>query len=418
MQIVLQQPVIRFSATSAKSNGSDDSLYLYVKFADEAAKTEALRHDVSVGLSPQFIDGRGVVYSPAMVHLAATAKPVVPGLAKWEQVADDPSGLTFVKESLPASDYYKQSENFSLGVDQKYLAALAENIDRMIENCAPVPFQMSHDGDGHKLGDVVGCEIKKRSKQLPPVSMSQFNPRLARAPQLVKLSQVNGVSTVNIEELAALLGVELTPDMDEVGKIAAVKARLDSLMACEAGSKAGEGADAGAVPNEAGANMAATPGEGNAAAAGMTTAAAAAAPTAGNAAPSSITVKFSANSVPEHLVALTKRARQAELSGLVASGRMTPAEKTIAEKAYVTDEAARNSVMFSQNQIADPYDTYIKGIETRENNSAWSADGRNALTDAQAREIRLSNNAQASGLSPLQANRERRNKDRADYLKR
>ncbi len=56
-----------------------DRLLELHQFLGEAARDTGLRNHVSLGIDPDFVDGRGVRYGEAIVHSAVTPVPVVPG---------------------------------------------------------------------------------------------------------------------------------------------------------------------------------------------------------------------------------------------------------------------------------------------------------------------------------------------------
>ena len=61
-----------------------DQLLELHQFLGEAARDTGLRNHVSLGIDPDFVDGRGVRYGEAIVHSAVTPVPVVPGQAEFE----------------------------------------------------------------------------------------------------------------------------------------------------------------------------------------------------------------------------------------------------------------------------------------------------------------------------------------------
>ena len=56
-----------------------DRLLELHQFLGEAARDTGLRNHVSLGIDPDYVDGRGVRYGEAIVHSAVTPVPVVPG---------------------------------------------------------------------------------------------------------------------------------------------------------------------------------------------------------------------------------------------------------------------------------------------------------------------------------------------------
>ncbi len=61
-----------------------DRLLELHQFLGEAARDTGLRNHVSLGIDPDFVDGRGVRYGEAIVHSAVTPVPVVPGQDEFE----------------------------------------------------------------------------------------------------------------------------------------------------------------------------------------------------------------------------------------------------------------------------------------------------------------------------------------------
>ena len=61
-----------------------DTLMELHQFLGEGARDTGLRNHVSLGIDPDFVDGRGVRYGEAIVHSAVTPVPVVPGQAEFE----------------------------------------------------------------------------------------------------------------------------------------------------------------------------------------------------------------------------------------------------------------------------------------------------------------------------------------------
>src|SRR5436305_11241508 len=65
----------------------DDRLMELHQFLGEAARDIGLRNMVSLGIDPDFIDGKGVRYGEAIVHSAVTPVPVVPGQGTFEPLS-------------------------------------------------------------------------------------------------------------------------------------------------------------------------------------------------------------------------------------------------------------------------------------------------------------------------------------------
>ena len=66
-----------------------DRLMELHQFLGPAARDVGLRNQVSLGIDPAFVDGRGQAYGEAIVHSAVTPLPVVPGQAGYEPVPAD-----------------------------------------------------------------------------------------------------------------------------------------------------------------------------------------------------------------------------------------------------------------------------------------------------------------------------------------
>src|SRR5436305_12759522 len=67
----------------------DDRLMELHQFLGEAARDIGLRNKVSLGIDPDFIDGKGVRYGESIVHSAVTPVPVVPGQGAFEPLESD-----------------------------------------------------------------------------------------------------------------------------------------------------------------------------------------------------------------------------------------------------------------------------------------------------------------------------------------
>jgi hypothetical protein len=65
-----------------------DALLELHQFLGEGARDTGLRNHVSLGIDPDFIDGRGVRYGEAIVHSAVTPVPVVPGQDEFRPASD------------------------------------------------------------------------------------------------------------------------------------------------------------------------------------------------------------------------------------------------------------------------------------------------------------------------------------------
>jgi hypothetical protein len=69
------------------------------QFLGESARDVGLRNQVSLGIDPDFVDGKGNRYGEAIVHSAVTPVPVVPGQGGFE-AADVSDGARVVMLSL------------------------------------------------------------------------------------------------------------------------------------------------------------------------------------------------------------------------------------------------------------------------------------------------------------------------------
>jgi hypothetical protein len=65
-----------------------DRLLELHQFLGEQARDTGLRNHVSLGIDPDFVDGRGVRYGEAIVHSAVTPVPVVPGQEPFAPASD------------------------------------------------------------------------------------------------------------------------------------------------------------------------------------------------------------------------------------------------------------------------------------------------------------------------------------------
>src|SRR5438128_12502126 len=70
------------------------------QFLGEDARDIGLRNQVSLGIDPDFVDGKGIRYGEAIVHSAVTPVPVVPGQGAFERVELDSGGREIMTLSL------------------------------------------------------------------------------------------------------------------------------------------------------------------------------------------------------------------------------------------------------------------------------------------------------------------------------
>ncbi len=89
-----------------------DRLIELHQFLGESARDIGLRNKVSLGIDPNFVDGKGVRYGEAIVHSAVTPVPMVPDQGTFEsaeeaamsQEGDGVIVLSLACESKPAAD--------------------------------------------------------------------------------------------------------------------------------------------------------------------------------------------------------------------------------------------------------------------------------------------------------------------------
>jgi hypothetical protein len=87
-------PILMDHATSAAATlgwivdlrRQDDRLLELHQFLGEEARDVGLRNRVSLGIDPDFVDGKGNRYGEAIVHSAVTPLPVVPGQGEFERM--------------------------------------------------------------------------------------------------------------------------------------------------------------------------------------------------------------------------------------------------------------------------------------------------------------------------------------------
>jgi hypothetical protein len=81
-----------------------DRLLELHQFLGESARDIGLRNKVSLGIDPNFIDGKGNHYGEAIVHSAITPMPVVPNQDGFEPVAMSSEGKEMILLSLAEMD--------------------------------------------------------------------------------------------------------------------------------------------------------------------------------------------------------------------------------------------------------------------------------------------------------------------------
>ena len=87
-----------------------DRLMELHQFLGETARDIGLRNKVSLGIDPDFVDGKGTRYGEAIVHSAVTPVPVVPGQGEYEpaeqHLAQEPREVVML--SLQTAEPSKQ----------------------------------------------------------------------------------------------------------------------------------------------------------------------------------------------------------------------------------------------------------------------------------------------------------------------
>jgi len=109
-----------------KNEKGVDSLFAKIKFADDVAKTEGLRNDVSVSIPKVVFSGSGKQFRFSLEHVAITSNPVVPGLEGYVAISAsfEPQSGANMKAilsalGLEASDDAKKDEAAALGAIKK-----------------------------------------------------------------------------------------------------------------------------------------------------------------------------------------------------------------------------------------------------------------------------------------------------------
>jgi len=83
----------------------DDRLMELHQFLGESARDIGLRNKVSLGIDPDYVDGKGNRYGEAIVHSAVTPVPVVPNQEGYEAVEMGRSGAEVITLSLVESEH-------------------------------------------------------------------------------------------------------------------------------------------------------------------------------------------------------------------------------------------------------------------------------------------------------------------------
>jgi hypothetical protein len=420
------QRILRLAQSIAKDI---DSLYAVIRFADDEAKKIGLRHDVSVNIVPEITDARGITYENPIEHIAATAYPVMPGLGKWIADPTDPTGLTYHKEVLPVGKYYKASDDLDFEITSEYLENAPATFDTMVSNGNAVPYQMLHGGDGNKLGDVLQLYKAARSKELPNKPAGALSSKTRE--YVLRLAQ-DKAKVMTLDELAALLGITFADGMDDTAKLAAVKAwaaEKNGGQPVQVSQQPANGQQQlpNGVQGQPATQLAQGAPQQQQGAPNMQTFGNAATPnsqpfnpvmqqpqhnTGGqtitlpglqgqSVQPQQIVVKLSKDSAAYKAVA---NGRQAQIDAAVNTYLITPAEGLALAQQHITEE----SVSLSLSAAAAPCPIAAYLDTRRQGSQAWSSSGRTPVDSQTAQGLALGGNNAGQNVSPLIANRMRR----------
>lgn len=425
-------PLLRL-ASATEIGANLDSLFFVVRFPDEQAKTVALRHDVSANIVPEIVDGRGIKYDNPIEHIAATAYPVIPGLGPWIADTTDPLGLTYHKEVLPVGEYFKQSDDLQFEITPDYIDGSVTVFDEYTSNGNQVPLQLTHTGDGNKLGQIIQLYKAVRARQLPNKPAGSLSSK--NKAYVLRLAQERNGKYMELDKLCAALGIQVTPEMDDNAKLAAIQARqqeLAQLAQTQAAQVAasqqaqngqhpntttnptqpvgqqGQPATQLGTPQQPGSFMQqpvlATPatqpfnpvmnqpGHGQQLPNGQVQLPALN--------PSQIVVKLS--QVSDSI----RAGKQAQLDAAIAQYVITPAEAEALKQMHLTDE--KLALALSQN-LPCPIAEYITA--RAKGGNSWQATGRTPA-DGSSLSLALSQQVNQGGVSPLIANRMKREQAR------
>jgi hypothetical protein len=108
-----------------------DRLLELHQFLGESARDIGLRNKVSLGIDPNFIDGKGNHYGEAIVHSAVTPVPVVPNQDGFEQVEMSGDGK---EEMILLSLAEPQSPHLAPREDTPGLSAIEEPVQKANDN--------------------------------------------------------------------------------------------------------------------------------------------------------------------------------------------------------------------------------------------------------------------------------------------
>jgi hypothetical protein len=370
-------------------------------------------------------DGRGNVFENPIEHIAATNYPVVPGLGPWIPDSNDPMGLTFHKEVLPTGKYYKQSEELDFEITPQYLDIAISQFEAMRDNGVTIPFQLTHEGDGNQLGDVIQIYSAQRSRQLPEQKQPAGSLSKKNKAHVLRLAQERDNSNPNQlpnagpfkmtpEEILAAVGVQLPENwdtLDDNGKRDFVVKALQQLGQQQAqqpepaaASRQGQQQQISASQGQQNCQqngdvqLSLTPQQLEAARLLLQ---------GGNNGngqqgqqnglqPNRVTTTVQLSKAALNPI---RDGYKAQLEALVMQGSITPAEMAAAEQKYLTDDKLALSLSGGQSEISAWIDA-----KRGENNSAWQPSGRSQAS-GQNVNITLS---RSGGKSPLAAEREKR----------
>jgi len=339
------------------------TLEAVIRFNDKAAAQQAVRHDVSVGIEDDFIDGLANKYVGATLeHLALTGDPVVPGLKPWLLIREDSSGIYYRKEIVFAATFFKQVTKESFQISGQSLENVQRNFELMQQNGVGVSLKLTHEDDGDKLGDVVGLIIGQRE-----LSADQFNSQ-QRIADIGTVSTVlfsrnkKGDEVMNLAQMAESLDIQFSDTDTDETKENKVKDRIKKLKEAESKVKKAEASNnTPSSGNETPTNPN-LPNNGGASA------------SMSNAAPS-----FTPETIPASMVKGTREGRLAQLSQLVSEGAITPAQRDEVEKRFLDEGRVRATLSRQANgdDSADSFDDFIASIKAGGgNNKQWSSSGR------------------------------------------
>lgn len=393
-------------STMLRLSQGSKTLVMVARFPDEQAAKIATRHDVSVGTDTDVVDGNHNEYKGnVLVHVALTSIPVIPGLGGWNFIKKDSTGIYYSKELLPVGEFFKESEDTTYSFTERVVSEIDENFDLYTEQGNSTPIQLTHDNDGDQLGSVYDLVITNKSPNLSCKS----KPLPKRKPsRFVRLSQ--GSNQMNLlDELAAELGLEITPEMDDAAKLNLIKNAIVELQEKAGESEPAEGEETPPqIPmsqNQPAQQLAQNGGT------ATTIQQAAAAGNGQN--PSQVTVRFSAKDWPQMAVDGVANGRKAILAKHVEAGDITPAQ---------SDEMIRQHCVTSKIRVQmsrehdgkksanDEFDSSLK-VLLAGGSKQWTATGREIADENDPNvQVALSRGQNQSPLLAARARSEQRRK--------